>query len=99
MAALVVLLSRATEILGGLVQRGEDPGVLPTLGTREEMVAAYGAAVGILGQLLLAAIAIGVGYVLGRRIDLVRGYRRFVVAVAVGSAAGAVLVGTGAQLL
>ncbi|MDG5821004.1 hypothetical protein [Natronococcus sp. A-GB7] len=98
-ATLFVLLSRGTEILGGLVQRGDAPGVLPTLGTHEETVAAYGAAVGILDQLLLAAIALGVGYALGRRIDLVREYRRFAVAVAVGSAAGVILVGTAAQLL
>ena len=98
-AVLFVLLSRATEILGGIVQRGDAPAVLPTLGTREETVAAYGAAVGILDQLLLAGIATGVGYALGRRIDLTREYRRFVVAVAIGSAAGVVLVGAAEQLL
>lgn len=77
-----VLLDRWVE--GGL------GGAVPTVGTTGETVTLYSLLTSSLGPLVTLALAVGLGYYVGRRLDLPREYRRFGGAVAVGSLLGVV---------
>lgn len=103
LASVATILYRfvevGTQIAGGTVQRGDLPATLPALGTVEQTVSAYNLMLGIVDYLILAVVAIGFGYYVGQRVDMVQDYRRFVTAVAAGSIGGAILVGLIGQLI
>jgi hypothetical protein len=97
LASVTTILYRVvevgTQIAGGTVQRGDLPVSLPSFGRVEQTVSAYNLLLGMVDYLFLAVFAIGFGYYVGRRVDMVQEYRRFATAVAVGSIGGAILVG------
>lgn len=103
LASVATILYRVvevgTQITGGTIQRGDLPASLPAFGTVEQTVSAYNLMLGIVDYLILAVVAIGFGYYVGRRVDMVQDYRRFVAAVAAGSIGGAILVGLIGQLI
>lgn len=95
-AFIIGVLGQALQVVPNqFVTRWIDNGVqvpqwAPTFGTAGETVTVYRYIMEITGPAVTLALAIGLGYYVGTRLDLSSEYRRFIKTVAVGSTVGVV---------
>lgn len=73
-------------------------GLVPAIGSPGQTAVVYTQLAGIVAPLSTVALAVGLGYYVGGRIELAREYRRLVGAVGAGSTAGVTLAATASVL-
>jgi hypothetical protein len=94
LAGVVGALALAAQTLPGMIVSRwiaagpRFPTWAPTFGTAGETAVVYRSLTETAGPLVTLALAVGLGYYVGRRLDLAREYRRFVGTVSIGSTIG-----------
>jgi hypothetical protein len=76
-------------IVSGWINRGAQfPSWAPTFGTVGQTMVVYQQFTGTIGPLITVALALGLGYFIGKRVDLATNVRQFIGAVLIGSTVG-----------